>query len=106
MSSIVPADSIEQIVGVKRDRFAHHGRAVSAEQTVYILHSQRCKDSGADLRECSFSLALDLGIDPQHWNSYEDLPVVLAVQRGRLVPVGESGYGYIDGPDGQGPKPT
>ncbi len=41
-----PADQIEQIVGIRRHSQAHFGRAVSAERTVYILHSQRCLDSG------------------------------------------------------------
>lgn len=31
MSDLVPADQIEQIVGIRRHRQAHFGRAVSAE---------------------------------------------------------------------------
>ena len=87
MTNIVPADEIEEIVGVRRHPTGHYARAVSAEQTVYILHSHRCKDSGRDLRECRFSIALDKGIDPQDWDGNEDQPWRVAVNRsGLLVP--------------------
>lgn len=62
MSDLVPADQIEQIVGARRHKLAHLGRAVSAEQTVYVLHSFACRDSGIDLRTCVYSRALDAGI--------------------------------------------
>jgi hypothetical protein len=75
VSDIVPAEDIERIVGVERHPTEHWGRAVSAEQRVYILHSQECLDSGRDLRECPYSLALDNGIDPFDWT--EDVPVSL-----------------------------
>jgi len=87
MSALVPADRIEQIVGVGRHRQAHYGRAVSAEQTVYILHSQRCLDTADDLRNCRFSRALDGGIDRQSWAGYEDQAVALGVWQERLVPL-------------------
>ena len=87
MSDLVSPSEIEQIVGAHRHSHQHLGRAVSDEQTVYILHSQRCKDSGIDLRECDWSLALDRGIDPGDWMDYEDRPVVLAFRRQRLFPV-------------------
>lgn len=87
MSDLVPADQIEQIVGIRRHRQAHFGRAVSAEQTVYILHSQRCLESGIDLRECRFSLALDEGIDRDQWTGFEDRPVALGVWGTRLIPI-------------------
>lgn len=63
MTNFVPADQIERIVGARRHATHHLGRAVSAEQAVYILHSVACKDSGLDLRECPFSLALDRSSD-------------------------------------------
>lgn len=87
MSDLVDASQIERIVGVKRHRQAHYGRAVSAEQTVYILHSQRCLDSGIDLRDCRFSRALDQGIRPSSWEGHEDVPVGLGVWQDRLVPI-------------------
>jgi hypothetical protein len=87
MTALVPGESIEQIVGASRHSHQHLGRAVSAEQTVYILHSQRCKDSGIDLRECQWSRVLDNGIDPADWSGFEDRPVALAVIKGRLFPV-------------------
>lgn len=79
MSRIEPADKIEAIVGAKRRAEEHLGRAVSAEQRVYVLHSQACVDSGIDLRECDYSQALDLGIDLGIWADHQDVPVVLAI---------------------------
>ncbi len=87
MSELVPAEDIEQIVGARRHAHQHLGRAVSAEETVYVLHSQRCKDSGIDLRECEWSWALDNGIDPADWKGHEDRAVVLAIIHDRLFPV-------------------
>lgn len=87
MTTLVPPDRIESLVGARRHRAAHIGRAVSAEQTVYILHSRACKNSGIDLRECRFSLALDSGIVAEQWRGQEDRPVFLGVWNGRLVPI-------------------
>lgn len=47
MTEIVPDPKIQQIVGVYRHDTLHYGRAVTAEQRVYILHSRECLDSGA-----------------------------------------------------------
>jgi hypothetical protein len=89
MTDPVPAEDIEQLAGAQRLPMAHVGRAVSAEETVYILHSQRCKDAGGDLRECPFSLALDRGISLKRWKGFMDRPVVLGVTPalGFLVPL-------------------
>jgi len=88
VSDLVPADQIEQIVGAKRHLTTHYARAVSAEEVVYILHSQECKNSGIDLRECSFSTALDRGIvDLPVWDGAQDQTVALAIRGGRLVPL-------------------
>lgn len=87
MSDLVSPDAIEEIVGAKRLSSVHLGRAVSAEQKVYVLHSQRCRDSGADLRACDFSLALDRGIEPSSWAGMEDVPVALGIWHRRLVPI-------------------
>lgn len=87
MSDLVPAEDIERIVGIARHPTGHFGRAVSAEQTVYILHSRECLDSGIDLRDCRFSEALDRGIWAQAWADHEDMPVCLMILQDRLVPV-------------------
>ena len=87
MSDLVPADQIEDIVGAKRHPLHHLGRAVSTERTVYILHSQRCKDSGIDLRDCVWSRALDRGINEDEWRDCQDRPVVLHVWLGVLMPL-------------------
>ena len=88
MSDLVPAEDIEQIVGVERHETDHYARAVSAEQTVYILHSWACLDSGRDLRRCPISLALDNGIRLHEWT--EDVPVKVRIEgvfeNTRLVP--------------------
>lgn len=91
MSDLVPGDQIEQIVGAPRHPTEHIGRAVSAEQVVYVLHSQACLDSGIDLRECPYSVALDKGIEDRvpwaSWRRVPDCPVKLHVHYdGWLVP--------------------
>ena len=79
MSNLVSPDEIESIVGATRHPTRHLGRAVSSEETVYILHSGLCKASGVDLRKCAYSRALDYGIDPVEWKKWEDQPVVLGL---------------------------
>lgn len=90
MSELVPPDEIESIVGAPRHPTEHYARAVSEDETVYILHSQECKDSGVDLRKCPFSRALDKGIDrPLPWSGWRyviDRPVRVEVFQGFLVP--------------------
>jgi hypothetical protein len=90
MTDLVPAENIERIVGTLRHPTLHYGHASSSEQTVYILHSQECLDSGIDLRDCAFSVALDEGIDVGYngapWTDFEDVPVPLTIWRGRLIP--------------------
>lgn len=63
MTDLVDPSHIEEIVGVIRSPTLHFGRAVSSEGIFYILHSQQCRDTRTDLRECPWSKALDLGID-------------------------------------------
>ena len=91
MSNLVPAEDIENIVGGARDSIEHRGRAVSTEQTVYILHSKECLDKGGDLRDCPYSTALDRGVAMDRWSGYEDKPVALWVSAGsgRLIPMRE-----------------
>lgn len=88
MSDLVPTDHIERIVGARRHILDHIGRAVSAEQTVYILHSQWCLNLGGDPRKCPYSLALDRGINVAEWAGFEDQPVKLwiRVKTLRLMP--------------------
>lgn len=84
MADLVPADRIEQIVGATRHQTEHIGRAVSAEEMVYILHSRECRDSTPDLRDCPFSRAMDQGVG-RDLITQADRPLVLAIQHGRLV---------------------
>lgn len=88
MTAIVPPDRIEEIVGTQRHSTRHYARAVGAEQTVYILHSETCRDTTPDLRTCRFSLALDRGIDVEVWAESQDQAVRVTITRsGRLIPV-------------------
>jgi hypothetical protein len=93
VSRLVPGDEIEAIVGRARHATEHWGRAVSAERRVFLLHSARCRDSGRDLRQCPYSLALDDGIDEQLWAGWEDRPVRVAIEvadgEAWLVPDGD-----------------
>lgn len=84
MSDLVPREHIEGIVGSPRQAHRHMARAISAERTVYILHSFECLDTVPDLRDCPYSLALDKGITVRRWP--QDVCVEAAIERGRLVP--------------------
>lgn len=87
MTERVDSSKIEQIVGVNRHLVGHFARAVSAEQMVYILHSQECVDEGEDLRRCRYSMALDRGIEMGSWEHCLDRPVPIAISNdGRIVP--------------------
>lgn len=91
MSNLVPAEDIEKIVGQQRHNRVHYGRAVTAEQTLYVLHSHECLESGIDMRDCEYSTALDHGIDAAQWAGFEDEAVVLYIDHlgpGRLRPLG------------------
>lgn len=88
MTNLVDPEDVARIVGVGRHLTAHFGRAVSAEQVIYILHSHECLASGRDLRECPYSLALDVGAPVDVWEGFEDRPVELAITNhcGQLIP--------------------
>lgn len=83
MSERVDQTKIEGIVGVKRDPRLHYARIVSAEQMIYILHSQECRDSTPDLRECPFSEAMDRGIEVSEW--IRDAPVLVEIDEGGVL---------------------
>lgn len=87
MSHLVAPDRIELLVGARRHPRQHLGRAVSADETIYILHSKECRATGIDLRDCEWSQALDRGIELGEWVGYEDRPVALTLQDGRLFPI-------------------
>jgi hypothetical protein len=90
MTRLVPATDIEQLVGAKRHATEHIGRAVSAEKTVYVLHSEDCRDrhdaGERDLRDCPFAIAQDYGILLEDWEGHEDQPVGLSIETGLLTP--------------------
>lgn len=88
MSELVDPAEIERIVGVLRHPTKHWARAVSEEQTVYILHSQECKDTQDDLRDCQFSIALEAGLEDvwKYWEDLQDTPVAVRIWYGYLVP--------------------
>ena len=61
MSERVPARDIERIVGVKRHQSQHIIRGDYATGRALILHPHNCLARWDDLRDCSWSLALDRG---------------------------------------------
>jgi len=95
MAEIVPNYQIEQIVGVPRHSRIHYGRAVSSEQTMYILHSKNCLKDNPDLRDCEFSVALDNGLDMDKWEDYQDRTLVLSIVDGSLWPGPVAGRGAL-----------
>lgn len=92
MSRLENPKDMERIVGVERHATVHFGLAVSADPVakmrLYILHSKECVATGLDLRECLYSIALDLGLDVGLWKYDQDRPVVLAIDpvQGDLLP--------------------
>lgn len=90
MADMVDSSTIEAIVGVPRHATKHYGRAVPSERCVYILHSSECLESGRDLRECPYSVALDHGVEYWRWQQVLGRPVLLEIQQGHLAPVVDS----------------
>ena len=87
VNNLVPADHIEAIVGAERRPSRHIARAVSAEQTVYILHPYSCLLLHQQLTDCAYSRALDRGISLPTWEGREDRPIYVVIGAdGRLVP--------------------
>lgn len=88
MTNLVPHEDVPRIVGRPRHPTLHFGLADPESELLYILHSVECFESGRDLRECPFSLALDQGAPMDVWESYENQPVELAITEccGNLVP--------------------
>ena len=87
MADLVDPSEIEGVVGIARHPIQHYARAVSETQTVYILHSQRCRSLFPDLRQCRYSRALDAGLREEDWAGQQDRAVPVVVAAGRLVPV-------------------
>ena len=77
MTELVDPSEIERIVGAKRHPISHIARYVTEEGRIYILHSRECKESGRDLRDCPYSVALDNGCHDSAWRGWRDQPVVV-----------------------------
>jgi hypothetical protein len=114
MTNLVPTDQIESIVGAQRHPTDHIARYVTAEQTVYILHSHACKDWTLDLRNCPYSIALDRGQGEDaapHWQAQADRPVRVQIIDGWLKPgpadpKTQPGCVFCDGPHALAACPT
>lgn len=87
MVNVVDPTKIENIVGCKRHSVKHMARLASREETVFILHSYECFVAG-DILGCSFSIALENGIDNVRgaWEGYEDMPVAVEVTNNCSMP--------------------
>ena len=61
MSERVPASDIERIVGATRHQTQHVIRGNYIDGTAYLLRSHERLARYRDLRDCPWSLALDMG---------------------------------------------
>ena len=87
MSTLVDPGEIETIVGARRHSVKHLGRLITETRTVYVLHSHLCRNTGRDLRECEFSIAMDEGVDWTLFTEQLDRPIIMGVDsRGLLMP--------------------
>lgn len=86
MTDLVHPDHIEELVGARRHPTLHQG---NVGLTTYILHSEECRSTTADLRYCEYSIALDRGIDLVAFAGYRQRPVILTINAGHLAPVPE-----------------
>lgn len=91
MSKLVPTEEVESVVGATRHQTLHIGRAVTETETLYLLHPHSCKDTGIDLRECEYSLAMDIGINPERWTNFFDQAVFVEIENEMVVPVSTIG---------------
>ncbi len=89
MADLVDPTEIEELVGARRHHALHIGRADTKSGTFYILHSQDCLDSGIDLTECRFSVALDMGVSERLWAGREDKAQIIAITDKGLFPGGD-----------------
>lgn len=91
MTDLVDPRDIERIVGRKRHPRYHFARFDSEKQTFYILHSAECVEKTEDLRDCRYSMSLDLGVRTEDWidssdrRVLEDEPVLVNIRQSRLV---------------------
>ena len=78
MTNLVNPASVQELVGRDRHATAHYARMIFLEDRVVILHSQACLTAherlGRDLTACSFSRALDKGVDLESWRCHTDSP--------------------------------
>ncbi len=90
MSQRVPSSDIERIVGATRHPWLHFARAVSAEQTVYVLHARRCLNMDLRgeqrLQDCPYSVAMDRGIPLDRWPQDQAVEVAVEEGTGLLIP--------------------
>ena len=85
VKKMTPDEAIEK-VGRERHPTYHYARAVSAENMVYVLHSAACL-ANDNIMDCTYSKALDRGIETVLADWVFDEPVQVTVRRGRLVPL-------------------
>lgn len=85
MTEQVPADRIEELVGIDRHPTLHYARIDTESDRVFILHSGLCLSRRDDLRTCPYSRALDKGIDLLAWGGLEDVTVVVRLRRSRTL---------------------
>lgn len=71
----IPAEIVEQKVGVTRHPFLHYAIAIADDEEMMVLHSQECVDNKTTMA-CPFTLALHNGLCDGAWAGHMDVPVV------------------------------
>lgn len=80
---IVPVNEIERFVGMARLKHYHVAR-VDPSGVMYILHSTECKARYTDLRQCDYSLGMEVLLSTGltlDWGDFMDVPVIVRVIR-------------------------
>ncbi|QGJ94990.1 hypothetical protein SEA_REDWATTLEHOG_132 [Gordonia phage RedWattleHog] len=91
-NDIQPVDptEIERLVGAARHPTRHIARADTTDWQVYLLHPHSCirlHEDGDYRTACKYATTLRWGLSQEEWAEHEDVPVVVDIQGGRLVPV-------------------
>ena len=88
MTSRVPDDKIESLVGAYRDQSRHIFKVNTREGAIYILHPLNCKQRSVDLRLCVYSESIDKGFEEEEWLDFLDKPVYAKRIGDKILPRG------------------
>lgn len=80
-------EAVFQATGVHRHRVHHYGRHVRSSGRIVLIHSATCMAEDTLLTDCVFSQALSEDVDMLAWKHVSNVPVVVTVQNGCVVPL-------------------